>query len=72
MRRIECVIGWIVLVLAAGLILLGIMSWPPGGLMFALPFVFLIPGFFFGLIGSILLWHGSRVSAGKPPESEKQ
>jgi len=71
-RRVERVFGWILLALAAGLILLGIMSWPPGGLMFALPFVFLIPGFFFGFIGGILIWHGSRVSAEKPPEPEKQ
>jgi hypothetical protein len=59
------------LVPAAGLILLGILSWPPGGLMFALPFVFLIPGLFLGLIGGILLWHGSRVPAGKPLEPER-
>jgi hypothetical protein len=58
------------LMLAAGLMLLGILSWPPGGLMFALPFVFLIPGFLLGLLGGVLLWHGSRVPPGKPSNPE--
>jgi len=46
------------LAIAAGLILLGIQSWPPGGLMFALPFVFLVPGLVLGLVGGGLLWLG--------------
>jgi hypothetical protein len=59
MRRTARVLGWIVLVIGAGLILLGIYSWPPGGLMFALPFVFLVPGLVLGLIGGVFLWLGS-------------
>jgi hypothetical protein len=43
MRRPERVLGWILLVLAALLSPLGVLCWPPGGLMFALPFIFLIP-----------------------------
>jgi hypothetical protein len=66
MRRLERLLGWILLVLAALLILLGMLCWPPGGLMFALPFVFLIPGFILGLIGAVLLWHGSRGSSRSP------
>jgi hypothetical protein len=66
MRRVERIIGWIMLVLAAGLILLGILCLPSGGLMFALPFVFLIPGFLLGIIGGILLWHGSRIPETEP------
>ena len=58
MRRFARVLGWIMLAIAAGLILLGIQSWPPGGLMFALPFVFLVPGLVLGLVGGGLLWLG--------------
>ena len=60
MRRSARIVGWALLTIAAVLILLGIMSGPPGGLMFALPFVFFIPGLFFALIGAGLLWFGSR------------
>jgi len=41
MRRVATVLGWIALTGAGGIIPLGVLSWPPGGLMFALPFVFL-------------------------------
>ena len=60
MRRVATVLGWLLLILSAALILLGIASWPPGGLMFALPFVFLMPGIIFGLLGGILVWWGRR------------
>lgn len=60
MRLAASVFGWISLVLASVLILLGIASWPPGGLMFALPFVFLIPGLFLALVGASLVWFGRR------------
>ena len=56
MKSIGKVVAWIILVMAAALILLGIMSWPPGGLMFALPYFFLLPGVLLGLIGGLLLW----------------
>lgn len=64
MRRVSRVLGWIALGLASALILLGISTWPPGGLMFALPFVFLIPGVFLALVGGILLWAGKPRSSG--------
>lgn len=60
MKRVERVLGWIILVSAALLILIGVLCWPPGGLMFALPYIFLIPGFILAPIGGVLLWHGSR------------
>ena len=64
MRRVATVLGWLALTGAAGLILLGIVSWPPGGLMFALPFVFLVPGFILALVGGVLVWLGRRSAAG--------
>ncbi len=51
--------------MAAILILLGITAWPPGGLMFALPYFFLIPGIFFALVGGGLLWFDRRYSSMK-------
>jgi hypothetical protein len=38
------------------LCLLGIASLPPGGLMFALPFVFLLPGVGLVVLGGIFLF----------------
>jgi hypothetical protein len=70
-RRVAIVFGWILLVIAGGLILLVISSWPPGGLMFALPFVFLMPGLLFALIGGALLWWGRRPAKVCPTEPDK-
>jgi hypothetical protein len=58
MRFVATVIGWIFLVIATALVFLGIASWPPGGLMFALPFVFLIPGILLTVIGVAFVWLG--------------
>ncbi len=56
MRVVVKWVGWILCVASAALILLGIAAWPPGGLMFASPFVFLIPGAVFGVVGGVLVW----------------
>jgi hypothetical protein len=40
------------------------------GLMFALPFVFLIPGAFLGLLGGTLLWGLNRSSRSLPSETK--
>ncbi len=37
------------------LVLVGLASWPPGGLMFALPFVFLMPGAVLIAAGAMLV-----------------
>jgi asparagine N-glycosylation enzyme membrane subunit Stt3 len=71
MRRIVRIIGWVLLTIAAVLLFLGIISWPPGGLMFALPYFFLIPGFFFVLIGLGLLWLGRRRFNGSLTDQSK-
>ena len=51
MRKVARVLGGGLLVLSALLILAGIMTLPSGGLMFALPYVFFIPGVLLGLTG---------------------
>jgi hypothetical protein len=58
MRLGATVIGWVFLVIATALVFLGIGGWPPGGLMFDLPFVFLIPGILLAVIGAALVWLG--------------
>jgi hypothetical protein len=55
MRKVVRVLGGGLLVLSALLILAGIMTLPSGGLMFALPYVFLMPGALFGVVGWVLL-----------------
>ena len=55
MRRVAYLFGWIALTLAVVLILLGTSTWPPDGLMFALPLVFLVPDIFLTLLGTLLL-----------------
>ena len=72
MKRVALVLGWVILAMAAGLIMLGILSLPPGELMFALPFVFLIPGFVLGIIGAVLLWLGRHSSVRLSSEGEDQ
>ncbi|MBN1895842.1 hypothetical protein JW906_15245 [bacterium] len=60
MRRIARVSGRIALFTGLVLILMGVLAWPPGGLMFALPFVFLIPGILLAAAGGLLLRAGRR------------
>ncbi len=60
MAQIARGLGYVMLGLAAFLALIGGSTWPPGGLMFALPFVFFMPAALLALIGSALLWFGRR------------
>jgi hypothetical protein len=55
MRRILKALGWLSLVLAGLSLMLTAMSWPPGGLFFALPYLFLISSVGLGLVGGVLL-----------------
>jgi len=70
MRLVATVIGWVFLVIATALVFLGIASWPPGGLMFALPFVFLIPGIMLAVLGAVLVRLGRRRVPGEARGSE--
>jgi uncharacterized membrane protein YvlD (DUF360 family) len=54
MRKVGRIIAIICFVIASLLGLLTLITWEPGGLFFALPFIFLWPGLFFLLIGIIL------------------
>lgn len=67
MRRFLRVFGWLLLVLGLSLCLLGIASLPTGGLMFALPFFFFIPGFVLLVGGGILLFF-TRLKVSSSPE----
>jgi hypothetical protein len=55
MRKIIRVCGVISAVVAAILGLLTALSWPPGGLMFAMPYFFLFPGVIFACVGIVLI-----------------
>jgi hypothetical protein len=57
------------LVLAGLLALLGVAAWPPGGLMFALPYLFLLPALVLALGGGVLLLL-TRAPRPKPPDRE--
>ena len=60
MKAVVRVLGWIAVVIAALLTFAGIAAWPPGGLMFALPFVFLMPAAVLWALGLLLLRLGRR------------
>jgi len=64
MKGIISLIGWLLLTVGGALILLGIASWPPGGLMFALPYIFLIPGVPLAVAGGLLVLLGRRAVKG--------
>ncbi|MCU0613317.1 MAG: hypothetical protein MUE60_16220 [Candidatus Eisenbacteria bacterium] len=54
-RRAAAVAGWISLSAGVSLLCLAAWAWPPGGLMFALPFLFLAPGVVLCLAGLLLI-----------------
>jgi len=57
MKRIFQSIGWIFLILGLLLDLLGVLALPDGGLMFAMPYFFLIPGIALTASGGfMILW----------------
>jgi hypothetical protein len=55
MNHITQWIGWILMAIGGVLTLVGIATWPPGGLMFALPYVFLLPGVPLAMLGAVLV-----------------
>jgi hypothetical protein len=61
MRFVLSAAGSIALLLAALALLLAVASWPPGGLMFAAPYLFLMLAVALGLIGGLLLFVGRRL-----------
>ena len=63
MKAVARVLGWIAVAIAALLTFAGIATWPPGGLMFALPFVFLMPAAVLWVLGLLLLRVGRRPKA---------
>lgn len=64
MRTLARVLGWLMLGLGLLLCLFGILALPDGGLMFALPYVFLLPGIAFaGMAGLVLFF--TRATPGR-------
>jgi len=55
MKRIFQFIGWIFLIPGLLLCFLGVLALPDGGLMFAMPYFFLVPGIALTLIGGLML-----------------
>ncbi len=55
MRSIPRATGIFFLILGCLSAILGIISWPPGGLMFALPYLFFVIAAVLGTVGVLLL-----------------
>ncbi|OGP92521.1 MAG: hypothetical protein A2Z19_00365 [Deltaproteobacteria bacterium RBG_16_54_18] len=70
MRKILRGVGIFFLIIAVPLGIMTIASWPPGGLFFALPFLFLIPAIIFGMAGGLLLLL-TRKPRDLPPAQER-
>ncbi len=72
MNRLAKIIGLFLIFFGFVLIISGILSWPPGGLMFALPYFFLIPGIAFAIVGvALLLCCGKRRDSGRTSRDPK-
>lgn len=66
MRQVLRVLGWLSLILALLALVLTAVSWPPGGLLFALPYLFLGAAALLGAGGFLLLLLG-RAPRGEAP-----
>jgi hypothetical protein len=64
-------VGWLLVAVGCLLVLLGIACLPPGGLMFALPYFFFIPGFALLVSGGIVLLL-ARLMIRPSPGAKKQ
>jgi hypothetical protein len=72
MRRVLHAVALLGLVMAGAFILLAIVAWPPGGLMFALPYVFLWMAALLGLPSLIVLLVTRSRAAGQESRSRRQ
>ena len=61
MHYVVSFFGWLLAAAAVLLLLLGVLSWPPGGLMFALPYVFWLLAAVTALPAAGLVWLGRRL-----------
>ncbi len=55
MKKVLRFTGWLFLILGLLLCLLGVLALPDGGLMFAMPYFFLVPGITLAAIGGFML-----------------
>ncbi len=65
------VFGRILLAFATVFGLLALLAWPPGGLMFALPFLFLFPALLLAGLGGVVLWLGKARRHRKAPDGDE-
>jgi len=56
LRALARTLSWLMLGFGLLLCLFGILAFPDGGLMFALPYVFLLPGIAFAGIAGLVLF----------------
>jgi len=68
MRMLVVIAGWILSALGGLLVFAGLLSLPDGGLMFALPYVFLLPGLVSLGLGVLALRFGRQQA---PPDSHR-
>ncbi len=71
-RSVSRIVGKVFLVIAAIAILFGIIAWPPGGLMFALPYVFFLFAIIFGGIGLLVILIGRLTRPADQPQQKEQ
>jgi hypothetical protein len=60
MKLLFRIIGTIFIIIACFWMILGFISWPPGGLMFALPYIFFVLALGFGVVGVLLFLVGRK------------
>jgi len=60
MKLLSRIIGTLFIIIACFFLMLGLISWPPGGLMFALPYIFFMFALGFSLAGALMFLVGRK------------
>lgn len=70
MRRVRRVVGITFIAIAGVLGLFALITWEPGGLLFALPYFFLWPALLFAIVGFLLLFSTRRPRGATPVDTQ--